>query len=150
MNMKIKTCHASFSVEAAYVFSILFFSISAAIRFAWVQRNACLAAFVLSESSARCAHAEEHYLPETAELSQINAALKNRLSSIGAFQNAASSVQKNLFEVNSSLEHDTMQLHVKQRIYSPESTMQAVTALSEFKDKTMSCRGGKHYASNTE
>lgn len=148
--MKRKKYKASFSVEAAYVFSVVFFSISAAIRFAWAQRNFCLAAFVLSEGCEQASHAEAVYEPDSAEISRITSDLRQRLSSAGALRGAAPSLSKDLFTAEAALTDAGIRLRIRQRIYSPESTMRAATTLTEFKDKAKTYKGGENLAANSE
>lgn len=141
--------NGSFSVEAAFVFSIVFFSISVAIRFAFTQRNACLSAFVLSESCEQLSCAEELYMPDFITPTLQTAILKRRLSPIGSFRESECSVKKRSLHVESSLENGSMKLRAKRKIHSPESTMRASTALTDWK-KSKVLKGEKSHEPNTK
>ena len=55
---------ASFTVEAALVFSTVLFAISAVLGFAFRQRDLTLAGFLLNEGSSRAARIEKVYDPD--------------------------------------------------------------------------------------
>ena len=135
-------CRGSFTIEAAYIFAIIFFSISAIIRFAWVQRNACLAAYVLTESSEKAVRIEEIYDPDGPSLQDITELLKDRISSIGALKNSDMRLNSELFHVTGSIENPQMNLSVTKKKFDPENVMRAATSLDEFAGKIKEYKGG--------
>lgn len=123
---------ASFTIEAAYVFAIVFFALSVMIRFAFTQRDACLAGFVLTETAQEAAHLEEKYDPEGPDPEKISEELRGRFSAISALRSGEVSVSRGKFHAEASGESAKMSLKVQRQINDPEGMMRAATAVGDF------------------
>lgn len=123
---------ASFTIEAAYIFAILFLSLSTMIRFAFRQRDACLTGFVLSESAQEAAHMETLYDPEGPGEEEIGRNLRERLAPISSLRSGETGLSCRKREASASDKSDALDLQVSRPVNNPENTMRAATAVSDF------------------
>lgn len=147
MNTKLQ---ASFTIEASYIFALIFLAISAMIRFAWIQRNACLAAFVLSNAAENVSHCELRYNPNGPTPERIAAEVQQRFSSVGALENSAITVTRSSLHTKAAIENASMRLLIENSVFEPESVMRASTALLDFTQNIPSQKGEHLNATDSE
>ena len=122
---------ASFTVEAALVFSTVLFAISAVLGFAFRQRDLTLAGFLLNEGSSRAARIEKVYDPDGLSEDKVEEDLRERFSSVGTLSSGALRTSAGLLKASSS-------------------TLRLSTSVDEFLEKNKYRKGGAKDASNTE
>ncbi len=147
MNTKL---HASFTIEASYIFTLIFLAISAMIRFSWMQRNACLAAFVLSDAAESASHCELRYDPNGPTPEHISSEIQRRFSSVGALADSDITVTRSAFRAKAAAENTSMQLLIENSVVEPESVMRASTALLNFTQNIHSEKGEIPNAADSE
>lgn len=138
----------SLTVEASYIFSLIFLAVSAMIRFSWKQRNACLAAFLLTETSVRAAHAEPLYDPHGADEADLSAELRLRLSSIQALKDSALHVERSPLHSRALLQNSEMKLSAERRNANSEDVMRAATAIREYSNPLQKQKGSSDHATD--
>ena len=141
---------ASFTVEAALVFSTVLFAISAMLGFAFRQRDLTLAGFLLNEGSSRAARVEKVYDPDGLSEEKVEADLRERFSSVGTLSSGVLRASAGLLKASSSLRTDVLDLTSEKRIFDPETTLRLSTSVDEFLEKNKYRKGGAKDASNTE
>ena len=141
---------ASFTVEAALVFSTVLFAISAMLGFAFRQRDLTLAGFLLNEGSSRAARVEKVYDPDGLSEEKVEADLRERFSSVGTLSSGTLRASAGLLKASSSLRTDVLDLTSEKRIFDPETTLRLSTSVDEFLEKNKYRKGGAKDASNTE
>jgi hypothetical protein len=97
-NKPLPSLPASFTIEAAYVFSIVFFSLAFTIRVAYNERNKALTGFVINEANEKAAHTEAVYDPEGADPEEVAADAGKRFAAVPALRGAAVSIEKGIFK----------------------------------------------------
>ena len=141
---------ASFTVEAALVFSTVLFAISAMLGFAFRQRALTLAGFLLNEGSSRAARIEKVYDPGGLSEEKVEEDLRERFSSVGTLSSGTLRASAGLLKASSSLRTDVLDLTSEKRIFDPETTLRLSTSVDEFLEKNKYRKGGAKDASNTE
>ena len=141
---------ASFTVEAALVFSTVLFAVSAVLGFAFRQRDLTLAGFLLNEGSSRAARIEKVYDPDGLSEDKVEEDLRERFSSVGTLSSGALRTSAGLLKASSSLRTDVLDLTSEKRIFDPETTLRLSTSVDEFLEKNKYRKGGAKDASNTE
>ena len=141
---------ASFTVEAALVFSTVLFAISAVLGFAFRQRDLTLAGFLLNEGSSRAARIEKVYDPDGLSEERVEEDLRERFSSVGTLSAGTLRTSAGLLKASSSLRTDVLDLTSEKRIFDPETTLRLSTSVDEFLEKNKYRKGGAKDASNTE
>lgn len=141
---------ASFTVEAALVFSTVLFAISAMLGFAFRQRDLTLAGFLLNEGSSRAARIEKVYDPDGLSEEKVETDLRERFSSVGTLSSGTLRASAGLLKASSSLRTDVLDLTSEKRIFDPETTLRLSTSVDEFLEKNKYRKGGAKDASNTE
>ena len=141
---------ASFTVEAALVFSTVLFAISAVLGFAFRQRDLTLAGFLLNEGSSRAARIEKVYDPDGLSEEKVEEDLRERFSSVGTLSAGTLRTSAGLLKASSSLRTDVLDLTSEKRIFDPETTLRLSTSVDEFLEKNKYRKGGAKDASNTE
>ena len=141
---------ASFTVEAALVFSTVLFAISAVLGFAFRQRDLTLAGFLLNEGSSRAARIEKVYDPDGLSEERVEEDLRERFSSVGTLSAGTLRTSAELLKASSSLRTDVLDLTSEKRIFDPETTLRLSTSVDEFLEKNKYRKGGAKDASNTE
>lgn len=138
----------SLTVEASYIFALIFLAISAMIRFSWKQRNTCLAAFLLTETSVRAAHAEPLYDPHGADEAALSAELRHRLSSIQMLKDSALCVERSPLYSRALLQNSEMKLSAERRNASSEDVMRAATAIRDYSNSVQTQKGRSDHATD--
>lgn len=133
--MKKRKLQASFSVEASYVFWIVFLAIAFVIRVAWDERNKALAGYVISEANEAAAHTEELFAAGGRDTEDISACAGNRTAGIPQLSSGGISIERNLFRSTSSLRAGPIDRSVQQRINNPEGWMRLTTVFEEMKER---------------
>ena len=141
---------ASFTVEAALVFSTVLFAISAVLGFAFRQRDLTLAGFLLNEGSSRAARIEKVYDPDGLSEEKVEEDLRERFSSVGTLSAGTLRTSAGLLKASSSLRTDVLDLTSEKRVFDPETTLRLSTSVDEFLEKNKYRKGGAKDASNTE
>ena len=141
---------ASFTVEAALVFSTVLFAISAVLGFAFRQRDLTLAGFLLNEGSSRAARIEKVYDPDGLSEERVEEDLRERFSSVGTLSAGTLRTSAGLLKASSSLRTDVLDLTSEKRIFDPETTLRLSTSVDEFIEKNKYRKGGAKDASNSE
>ena len=125
----------SFTVEGAYIFAILFFTLAFLFQYAFRERDRVLTGMALSEAAAATARLEPLYDPGGTTPEQISAALTDRLSALAASPDvtAVRSRSKAESSADSALGAEVLPPKVVRTINSPESLMRLTTALDRFR-----------------
>ncbi len=141
---------ASLTVEAAFVFSVIFFAISTMFTFAFRQRDLTLGGYLANEASCRAARIEARYDPEGLTEEKVREDLKERASNAGSLSSAEAGADRGILNATASLDHKDYQLSAETRIFDPEGTMRLYTSLGEFLQTNKYRKGNVNDASNTE
>ena len=135
----------SFTVEGAYIFAILFFTLAFLFQYAFRERDRVLTGMALSEAAAATARLEPLYDPGGTTPEQISAALTDRLSALAASPDvtAVRSRSKAESSADSALGAEVLPPKVVRTINSPESLMRLTTALDRFRTGKSAKEGRK-------
>lgn len=145
-----KKLSASFTIEAAFIFAILFLALSSMIRFAFRQRDSCLAGFVLSEYAQEASHLETVYNPEGPDPEEIGRNLQDRLFPIRSLRSGETDLSRGKREAAASSQTPEMNLRIERPINDPENMMRAATAVSDFAEHAWKQKGDAINATDSE
>ena len=130
--MKNRHLAASFSVEGAYVFSILFLALALVFQYAFRERDMTAAGCLLSEGAEEAAHLEPLYDPEGPSADEIASALYTRSGILGMYRGAAPEIALSSLAASASLDGE-VPLFSRRTVSGPETVMRAATALDRFR-----------------
>ena len=89
--MKLK---ASFTIEAAFVMSILIFCLLTAILFTYSRRDLIFKNYVSSQAAVDAAYTEEKWKPADDTLEEVEARANTRLHNIGRYSSSMLSASR--------------------------------------------------------
>ena len=93
----MKRLKASFTIEAAYIFPIIFFTLAFVFNYARTERDLTLSRFVLRESASRAAHLEPTYDPDGPDADDITAAMGTRFAGVDQLATDDTGASRSLF-----------------------------------------------------
>ena len=146
----VRSVRGSFSVEAALVFSVVFTALSAAIRFAFLQRDLTLSGMLLNEGALMAARVEAVYDPDGLSEDGIREELKGRFSSVGTLSRGEVSAHRGVLKARSSIRTESLDLSSETPVFNPESTLRLSTSTEEFLQKNKYRKGKAKDAPGTE
>lgn len=126
---------ASFTVEAAYVFSVLFFSLAFTIRVAYNERNKALAGYVVNEANERASHAEPVYDPEGADSEKCAADAMERFTAIPALRGASVTIERGIFRTTADAGAGSIEKKITQTNGNPEEWMRMTSVVQEILER---------------
>ena len=125
---------ASFTVEAAYIFSIIFLAVAAEITFAFRERDRTYASFIVAEGAERTAHLEETYDPDGVTVEGVRTDMACFFSMIPAVSSGESDAERGALKGRASFRNARFSLKAARSVNSPETAMRCTTALTDLAD----------------
>jgi len=125
--------NASFTVEAALVMSIVFFSLSTAILYAYRQRDKVFMKYVSQETAQDMSHTEETWRPEISNETVVTERADGRLKNIGRLSKFNISASRNEFYEKASAENTYDNETYETGISNVENYMRLVSVVMDFK-----------------
>ncbi len=145
-----KKFRASFTIEAAYIFPIIFFSIAFVFGYAWHERNLTLSQFVLRESASRAAHLEPTYDPDGSSADQISDSMASRFAGVDRLETEDTGASRSLISGRAWFEGSELSLSEERLINDPEDVLRISTTLKDFAQLNGFFKGGNSVASDSE
>ncbi len=147
---RFRRLRAGFTIEAAYIFPIILFSLAAVFGYAWNERNLTLSQFVLRESASRAAHLEPTYDPEGPSAEDISASMSSRFAGVDRLETGDSGASRSLLTGKAWFEGSSLSLTEERMINDPEDVLRVSTALEDFAQLNSLFKGGNTVASDSE
>ena len=141
---------ASFTVEAAYIFPIIFFSLAFVFGYALNERNLTLSRFILRESASRAAHLELTYDPDGPSAEGISSAMETRFAGVDRLDTGSAGASRSLVSGEAWFEGSGLTLSEERLINDPEDVIRISTALTDFAQLNHFFKGGNSVASDSE
>ena len=146
----MKRLKASLTIEAAYIFPIIFFTLAFVFNYARTERDLTLSRFVLRESASRAAHLEPTYDPEGPDADDITAAMGTRFAGVDQLATDDTGASRSLFSGSAWFEGSGLSLSEERLINDPEDVLRISTTLKDFAQMNNFFKGGNSVASDSE
>ena len=125
--MKLK---ASFTVEASFVMSIIFFCLITAILFAYSTRDRVFKNYISSQAAVDAAYTEEKWKPAGSTLEKAEEHANSRLHTIGRYSSSMLSVSRDELQNNAYANIDDEIFTA--RIIDIENYMRITSVIQDF------------------
>lgn len=146
----MKRMKAGFTIEAAYIFPIIFFSLAFVFNYARSERDLTLSRFILRESASRAAHLEPTYDPEGPAADDISSAMRARFSGTDQLHTDDAGVSRSPVSGSAWFEGSGFSLSEERLINDPEDVLRISTTLKDFAELNNFFKGGNSVASDSE